>query len=537
MKQLILLAAFLLASCYGFSQTPVMYKTQADTLSPDDSCCEVTFRVCCPPRKDAWLLKGNSGTSAAINFLGTIDAERLVIRTNNAERMTVLGNNGHVLINTTTDNGSYHLQVEGSIWGSQDALINGINIGKGGGNLASNTIAGRRSLSVNTTGIQQVAMGYEALKNNTTGTSNTGIGYLALTSNTTGNNNTALGGSALLANTTGTANTALGAYALNVNVTGDNNTAGGYTALSSNTSGSYNTGFGRGSLAFNTTGNRNTGLGFASVLTNTTGYNNTGVGDQALTTNSTGINNTAVGASSLINSTTSSQHTAVGYQALYNNTTGTGNTSIGAETLKSNTTGSNNVAAGNLAGSTLASGDNNIFIGYNAQPNISTTGSNQLNIGNWIYGDNGNIGINITAPTAKAHLAAGAASAGTAPLKFTSGTNMTTPENGAVEYDGANYFATSGGARYTLAKTLTATSSLNFGSTAAQSSADLTITVTGAADGDVVSLGVPNAAVNANSNYTAWVSASNTVTVRFNNYSSGSIDPANATFRVSVTKY
>jgi hypothetical protein len=97
--------------------------------------------------------------------------------------------------------------------------------------------------------------------------------------------------------------------------------------------------------------------------------------------------------------------------------------------------------------------------------------------------------------------------------------------------------ATSSSTRYTVAKTLTATSSLNFGSTSAQSSADLTITVTGAADGDAVSLGVPNASVNNNSNYTAWVSASNTVTVRFNNYSSGSIDPANGTFRVSVIKY
>jgi hypothetical protein len=67
-------------------------------------------------------------------------------------------------------------------------------------------------------------------------------------------------------------------------------------------------------------------------------------------------------------------------------------------------------------------------------------------------------------------------------------------------------------------------------------SADLTITVTGAADGDVVSLGVPNAAVNANTFYSAWVSAANTVTVRFNNYSIGTVDPASALFKVFVTK-
>jgi hypothetical protein len=81
-----------------------------------------------------------------------------------------------------------------------------------------------------------------------------------------------------------------------------------------------------------------------------------------------------------------------------------------------------------------------------------------------------------------------------------------------------------------------ATASLNFASTNAQNSSDLTITLTGAVDGDAVSLGVPNAAVNANSCYTAWVSAANTVTVRFNNYSSGAIDPAQATFKVTIIK-
>ena len=85
--------------------------------------------------------------------------------------------------------------------------------------------------------------------------------------------------------------------------------------------------------------------------------------------------------------------------------------------------------------------------------------------------------------------------------------------------------------------TLTATATLDFSSTSAQSSADLTITVTGAADGDAVHIGVPNASVNANSNFTGWVSAADTVTIRFNNYSSSAIDPASGTFRAVVTQY
>ena len=96
---------------------------------------------------------------------------------------------------------------------------------------------------------------------------------------------------------------------------------------------------------------------------------------------------------------------------------------------------------------------------------------------------------------------------------------------------------TLGGTGQAITRHLTNSASLNFGSTAAQSSSDLTISVSGSADGDTVCLGVPNSAVNANTAYTAWVSASNTVTVRFSNYSSGAIDPASATFRVDVWKH
>jgi hypothetical protein len=54
----------------------------------------------------------------------------------------------------------------------------------------------------------------------------------------------------------------------------------------------------------------------------------------------------------------------------------------------------------------------------------------------------GNTGLQATTPTAKLHIGAGAATAGTAPLKFTSGTNNTTAETGAMEYNGTNLFFT-----------------------------------------------------------------------------------------------
>jgi hypothetical protein len=155
--------------------------------------------------------------------------------------------------------------------------------------------------------------------------------------------------------------------------------------------------------------------------------------------------------------------------------------------------------------------------------------------GTYSYVRRGNFGIGVAQPSAELHIQAGTAAAGTAPLKFTAGTNLTTPENGVIEYDGTNYYATSGSVRYTLAKTLVASAALDFPSTATRLSADLTITVTGASTNDFVI--VHPGTVVANTTYTAWVSAANTVTVRFNNYSGGTLNPASGTFRVSVIKY
>jgi hypothetical protein len=155
--------------------------------------------------------------------------------------------------------------------------------------------------------------------------------------------------------------------------------------------------------------------------------------------------------------------------------------------------------------------------------------------GTYTFVRRGNFGVGIAQPSALIHLKAGTATASTAPLKFTSGTNLTTPEAGAVEFDGTNYFVTSSTVRYTLAKTLIGSATLDFGNTSTNISADLTISVTGAATTDFAIVNPP--AANANTCYTAWVSAANTVTVRFNNYSANSVNPASGTFRVTVLKY
>jgi hypothetical protein len=81
---------------------------------------------------------------------------------------------------------------------------------------------------------------------------------------------------------------------------------------------------------------------------------------------------------------------------------------------------------------------------------------------------------------------------------------------------------------------LTATATLDFPSTGSGAVADLTVTVTGAEVGDVVSVGAPNGSVTATAVFFAWVSATDTVTVRFS--PKATEDPASGTFKIKVFK-
>lgn len=68
-----------------------------------------------------------------------------------------------------------------------------------------------------------------------------------------------------------------------------------------------------------------------------------------------------------------------------------------------------------------------------------------------------------SAPTALVMLAAGTATANTAPLKFTSGTNLTTAEAGAMEYDGTELYFSPSTTRYKLAQVRTGSSTIESG--------------------------------------------------------------------------
>ena len=369
------------------------------------------------------------------------------------------------------------------------------------------------------------------------------------------------------ARTTGPNNNFFGTNAGRDNTTGNSNNFFGTNAGRGNTTGFNNNFFGSSSGLNNTTGNQNNFFGTDVGLNNTTGVYNNFFGTDAGRNNTTGNQNNFFGLSAGENNTVATNNNFFGSSSGRNNKTGNHNNFFGTQAGRNNTTGSNNVALGNTAlynatvGDTLT-GSNNIAIGTNAADNIRFEAAGNVVIGNNVdlpvqNGSNqgvyqnalfitgasgtgttiaGNVGIAVNTPTARLHLAAGTATASRAPLKFTSGTNLTTAEAGAMEFNGTNLLFSPSTTRHTVNHGLTGSATLDFLSTNAQNSRDMTISVTGAAVGDVVSLGVPNAAVNANTSYSAWVSAANTVTVRFNNYSSGTVDPASGLFKVFVTK-
>lgn len=97
-----------------------------------------------------------------------------------------------------------------------------------------------------------------------------------------------------------------------------------------------------------------------------------------------------------------------------------------------------------------------------------------------------------------------------------------------------------GNSNYGISTILRATATLNFGylgAVSAQTNVDLTMTVTGAAMGDPVVLGIPNAAAMSSAcGYIAWVSAANTITIRFFNASAGGITPGIGDFTAMIIK-
>jgi hypothetical protein len=206
--------------------------------------------------------------------------------------------------------------------------IDGLRIGKGGGDVATNT-----------------ALGASALNSNTTGSANTAVGSLALLSNTTGNFNAAVGSDALRFNTTGSNNSAVGYFSLRGNTTGSSNAAVGQDALRNNTTSSNNTAIGAQALLSHTSGNNNTAVGTGALFSITSGAQNTAIGTNAgrliaddATANATSSDSVYLGHRTKALASNQTNQIVIGYNAigLGSNTAVLGNDSIVTTALKGN---------------------------------------------------------------------------------------------------------------------------------------------------------------------------------------------------------
>jgi hypothetical protein len=139
--------------------------------------------------------------------------------------------------------------------------VDSVPVGRGAGNVSTNTAVGASALAANEAG----------------GNNNTAVGYESLNANTTGDFNTALGSGALDANTTASNNTAVGYQAGYSNTTGASNALFGEGAGYTQTSAAGNTFIGK-RAGYSTTGQGNTFIGFDAGYSVTTGNNNTFIG-------------------------------------------------------------------------------------------------------------------------------------------------------------------------------------------------------------------------------------------------------------------
>jgi hypothetical protein len=145
----------------------------------------------------------------------------------------------------------------------------------------------------------------------------------------------------------------------------------------------------------------------------------------------------------------------------------------------------------------------------------------------------GNVGIGTENPSAALQIKAGTSTVSSAPIKFNAGTNLTTPEAGAIEFDGTNLYLTPATKRHILLKGLTNTVTLDFLLLVNGVTDQLNVNVPGATTGSSCNC-APIGAIETGLSWSCYVSAPNTVTIRLSNITTGLIDPASRSWKVSV---
>jgi hypothetical protein len=318
-----------------------------------------------------------------------------------------------------------------------DISVNGLTVGRGLGNILSNTALGAGTLSSTTSSSESnTAIGNSAGTNLTSGVKNILIGALAgskystgTSSNTTGNNSVMIGYDVRpLANADNNEivvsgyNGTSGTVGLGTNTTLIGNTStqksqiyGALTVVpntatgvgNSSTIAAQNGGTNFAGGALNLTAGNGNGTGNGGNINLTPGTTGTGTagkvivngGDMIVNTLTVGSGkggdpfNTALGVNALV-ATTGTANTAIGNNALAANTSGTSNTAIGYQALLSITSGSSNISVGNRTNYINQIGSDNIAIGGDAL--FLNTASSNIGLGSRALYKNTS-GINNTA--------------------------------------------------------------------------------------------------------------------------------------------
>ena len=309
---------------------------------------------------------------------------------------------------------------------ANDIKVNGVNIGLGGGNVASNLGIGKGALTGNSGGLFNTAVGSGAMEIGTNSYS-VAFGFNALHSCTGGGiNNVALGSNTMATISSASSNVAIGSNSSQQLIDGN-----------------FNISIGGESLANNANGSSNLAIGHQALYANSTS-NNIGIGYQALYTNDEGQQNTAIGYEALKSITTTGsaeRNTAIGYQA--GRWRGTG-TSVISNRLNS---ANDSIFIGWRARSSADAQTNQIVIGNNTlgggsnTTTIGTTASTDATIYGKLHGTNGVSGptASFTSLTVSENTTLGSTASNTTTIYGAKIVNESIYSNGTLRNVGINF--------------------------------------------------------------------------------------------------
>lgn len=300
-----------------------------------------------------------------------------------------------------------NVAVAGSTTFATDISVNTLTVGRGSGNITTNTALGIGALSGNVSGSGNVAVGWGSLQSNDSGGNNVAIGQRALGTIVDSSTLTAVGDQAFRNLSGGSASVALGYMAGRYYDTGNdllenssNSVYIGYEsrAASDGTNneiviGASAVGQGSNSTTIGTSATTLTRL-FGTVWSNggISAAGSTFSGDLNVNTLTVGLgggsvyNNTAVGVNALGNpSNTGYDNTAIGFEVLRDNDTGGSNTALGTASLTVLVSGSQNTAIGMASLASITASSQNTALGFEAGRYAGTSTTELTSASNGIY--------------------------------------------------------------------------------------------------------------------------------------------------------